>query len=73
MLSRKGASVKAVVQEKSYGPIYGRSVTRIEATMEELVELRKALAIVDKFKKAALRAANTKDTVPNFMVFYDTP
>lgn len=53
--------MKYTVQEHQFGAVYGKTVIRIEATPEELAELRLALATVDKFKSVALRAAKAKE------------
>lgn len=53
--------MKAQLVETHCGPISTRSTIRIEATPEQLAELRKALAVVDKFKALAYQLAHAKD------------
>lgn len=53
--------MKYEVTEESFGAISAMTTIRIEATPEELAELRQALATVDRFKKVALQAARAKE------------
>ena len=53
--------MKHEVTNKNVGPISTKTEVRIEAAPEELAELRRALATVDKFKQVALRAAGAKE------------
>lgn len=53
--------MKYEITNKVVGPISVNTTIRIEATPEELAELRQALAVVDKFKLVALRAAHAKE------------
>lgn len=53
--------MKHEVTNKNVGPISVNTTVRIEATTEELAQLRQALATVDRFKQTALRAANAKE------------
>ena len=53
--------MKYTVQERVPGSVQIRTTVRIEATPEELSALRTALAIVDKFKAVALRAAKARE------------
>lgn len=53
--------MKHTVQDKTFNAISTKTTIRIEASPEELVELRRSLAVVDKFKSVALKAANAKE------------
>ena len=54
--------MKATLESKKLGCVSVESIVRIEATAEELAELRAALKVVDKFKSKALHTAHTKDS-----------
>jgi len=53
--------MKAEVLEKRFGAIWGKSTVRLTATSEQTAELRQALAIVDRYKKVAMRAAKANE------------
>jgi hypothetical protein len=53
--------VKAHLVDHKFGAISSTDTIRIEATPEELAQLREALATVDKFKTVAYRLAHAKD------------
>lgn len=53
--------MKAKVTETKSGAIWVQKTVRVTATPEETAELRKALAVVDKYKKAAYKAAKTNE------------
>lgn len=53
--------MKATVTDTKRGAIWGRSEVLVEATPDETTELRRALKIVDRFKKRAMRAAKTNE------------
>ena len=54
--------MKATLESHKWGCVSVEYVVRIEATPEELAELRAALKVVDAFKSKALHTAKTKDS-----------
>lgn len=53
--------LEAKLTKESNGPISGYSVVDVETTSSQVEELRKALAVVDRFRFAALKAAKIQE------------
>jgi hypothetical protein len=58
-----------VVDSKTYAIGYEKTV-RVNATPEETAELRKALAVVERYKKAAMKAAKAGKDADWTMIGY---
>jgi hypothetical protein len=54
--------LKTSIVDKTDGPCRSKRTVKVEASAEELAELRAALAVVDKFKSAALHTIGWRDS-----------
>lgn len=60
-------------REIASSAVYGSNSAIFEATPEEIKELRDALAVVEKWKKAARKALKTKEHNADFTVWKFKP
>lgn len=51
--------MKYEILSNQNGAVRGKAVIKLKTTPEETTKLRQALAVVDRYKKAAMRAANS--------------
>lgn len=56
--------MKNELVRKRFGPVHGRAELRLWDTPEKLSELRQALAVVNKYKKRAMRTASVQEKMP---------
>lgn len=60
--------MKAEILEKRDGAVCGHTNIRIPGSAEEMTELRAALAVVDKYRKKALKVAGYSEKYADWVM-----